>query len=171
MSNRAVSFIGAKGGSGASTLCVEVSRQLAKCGSVALIDADLSGRRSIAVLLDAVRTFDGLRLEDAPPIALVEGIEVAELVQTLVSSFSLRAEIVQHIAEQVLQKDIVIVDAPQPYAGALRPLMSITAKYLIVMEPTMLGTTGARALIADHLRAVSQHRTAVVLQRRDQRKP
>ncbi|MFN2528899.1 MAG: ATPase, T2SS/T4P/T4SS family, partial [Candidatus Baltobacteraceae bacterium] len=168
---RIVSFVGAKGGSGTSTLCVELSRRLAKMGSVALIDADLFGRRSIAVLLDAVRAFDGLRLEDAAPIALIEGIEVAELVEALASSFSLRAETVQTISEQVLQKDIVLVDSPQPYAGALQPLMSITAKYLIVMEPTMLGTTGARALIADHLRAVSKERTAIVLQRRDGRRP
>ncbi len=170
MAMRVLSFVGAKGGSGTSTLCVQVARELSKSRSVALIDADLSGRRSIAVLLDAVRTFDGLRLEDAPPIALIEGFKVAELVEALASSFSLRAQTVQTIFETLARTDTLIVDAPQPFAGALQPLVAQSAKFIVVMEPTLLGTTGARAVIADHLRTMTKDNTVIILQHRDQRK-
>ncbi|HVA27483.1 MAG TPA: ATPase, T2SS/T4P/T4SS family [Candidatus Baltobacteraceae bacterium] len=165
-----LSFVGAKGGSGTSTLCVQIARELSRTRSVALVDADLSGRRSIAVLLDAVRTFDGLRLEDAPPIALIGGFKVAELVEALASSFSLRAQTVQSIFENLAHTDTLIVDAPQPFAGALQPLVAQSAKFIVVMEPTLLGTTGARAVIADHLRTMTKENTVIILQHRDQRK-
>ncbi|MGA3037954.1 MAG: ATPase, T2SS/T4P/T4SS family [Vulcanimicrobiaceae bacterium] len=135
--------------------------------TVAVFDGDLSGRRGIAVLLDAVRTFDGLRAEGLPPIANIDNLKVVELAESLTSSFALRADSVERLLMQLSDVDTIIVDAPQPYAGALLPLMSRTARFLIVMEPTLLGATGARVLSADHLRPVPRNRLSVVVQARD----
>ena len=164
---RILTFIGAKGGSGTSTLALEAAREIQKLAPAALIDGDLSGRRSIAVLLDAVRTFDGLRLEGALPLALVGGLSVVELVDKLALSFSLRAEQVEQILAELSGVETIVVDVSQAFAGALQPLMSRTTKFLVVVEPNMLGITGARALIADHLRSVPPHRIGVVINVRD----
>jgi pilus assembly protein CpaF len=166
---RIVTFIGAKGGSGTSTLALEAAREIQKLTPAALIDGDLSGRRSIAVLLDAVRTFDGLRLEGALPIALVGGLRVVELVDKLALSFSLRAEQVEQILAELGGAETIVVDVSQAFAGALQPLMSRTTKFLVVVEPNMLGITGARALVAEHLRSVPPHRIGVVINVRDAR--
>jgi pilus assembly protein CpaF len=166
---RILTFIGAKGGSGTTTLALETAREIQKFAPAAVIDANLSGRRSIAVLLDAVRTFDGLRMEGALPIALVGGLRVVELVDKLALSFSLRAEQVEQILAELSGAETIVVDTSQAFAGALQPLMSRTAKFIVVVEPNMLGVTGARALIADHLRSVPPHRVGVVINVRDPR--
>ena len=166
---RVLTFIGAKGGCGTSTLALNVAREILKIEPVALVDGDLSGRRSIAVLLDAVRTFDGLRHEGMLPIAVVNGLKVAELVDKLALSFSLRADQVEQIVAELADVPTIVVDASQAFAGALQPLMSRTARFIVVMEPTMLGVTGARALVADHLRAVPDSRIAIAINVRDPR--
>ena len=163
---RILTFVGAKGGAGTTTLCLEVARQLRRNGTVALIDGDLSGRRSVAVMLDAVRTFDAMRSEGLAPITTLEGMKVLELAGNLSSSFSLHADSVQQMLEQLDGVDTIVVDAPQPFAGALRPLVIHTAKFVIVMEPTLLGATGARVLVTDYLGAVAKERLAVVVQSR-----
>ncbi len=166
---RVLTFIGAKGGCGTSTLALNVAREILKIEPVALVDGDLSGRRSIAVLLDAVRTFDGLRHEGMLPIAMVNGLKVAELVDKLALSFSLRADQVEQIVAELANVPTIVVDASQAFAGALQPLMSRTARFIVVTEPTMLGVTGARALVADHLRAVPDARIAIAINVRDPR--
>ena len=166
---RVLTFIGAKGGCGTSTLALNVALEILKIEPVALVDGDLSGRRSIAVLLDAVRTFDGLRHEGMLPIAVVNGLKVAELVDKLALSFSLRADQVEQIVAEFANVPTIVVDASQAFAGALQPLMSRTARFIIVTEPTMLGVTGARALVADHLRAVPGSRIAIAINVRDPR--
>src|SRR6202011_638807 len=68
MSNRVVSFVGAKGGSGTTSIALEVTRALGRTQRVAVVDADLSGRRNLAVMLDAVRLFDERRGQDGIPV-------------------------------------------------------------------------------------------------------
>jgi len=166
---RVLTFIGAKGGCGTSTLALAVAREIQKLEPAALVDGDLSGRRSIAVLLDAVRIFDGLRHEGLLPIAVVNGLKVVELVDKLALSFGLRAEQVEQIVAELAGTKTIVVDASQAFAGALQPLMSRTARFIIVVEPTMLGVTGARALVEDHLRAVPNERIAIAINVRDTR--
>src|SRR5579872_4044785 len=166
---RVFSFVGAKGGCGTSTLCIEVARQMRRHGSVALIDGGLVGRRSIAVMLNGVPTFDNLRARSLTPIASFEDLHVVELAESLTSSFALRAATVESITGRLNDIDAILVDAPEPYAGALSPLTSRTLRFLIVMEPTRLGAAGARALATDHLRSVSRTRIVAVMQSRDLR--
>jgi Flp pilus assembly CpaE family ATPase len=163
---RVFSFVGAKGGCGASTLCIEVAREMRRHGRVGLIDGGLVGRRSIAVMLNAVPTFDSLRARSLSPIIPCDGLRVVELAESLTSSFSLRAETVERITGTLDDVDAIVVDAPEPYAGALYPLISRTLRFLIVTEPTHLGAAGARAIELDHLRSVPRARIVVVVQSR-----
>jgi pilus assembly protein CpaF len=171
MSNRVVSFIGAKGGSGTTTVALEVTRALRRSQQVAIVDADLTGRRNLAVMLDAIRRFDGHRTQDAIPFIEVEGFRAAELVDGLISSFSLRAKVVEQLSDALASCETLIVDVPQPFAGALQPLVARTARFLIVMEPTVLGVTSARSFITDALANVKSELIAAVVNHREARAP
>ncbi|HEY1881544.1 MAG TPA: ATPase, T2SS/T4P/T4SS family, partial [Candidatus Cybelea sp.] len=45
--------------------------------------------------------------------------------------------------------DAIIVDAPQPFAAAVRPFMLRARRVFVVLEPTLLGVAAAQALLAD----------------------
>jgi pilus assembly protein CpaF len=169
MSNRVISFIGAKGGSGTTTVALEVVRTLRRSQQVAMVDADLTGRRNLAVMLDAVRALDENRNPDGVSVAEVEGFRAAELVHDLVSSFSLRAKAVEELNAALGGCETIVVDVPQPFAGALQPLVSRTSRFLIVAEPTLLGVTSARSFITDALPNVDHTRIAAVVNHREAR--
>ncbi len=76
-------FIGSKGGSGTTTLCTELAQAMKATGNVALVDADLTGRRSIAVVLEAVRSLDAARTDAEISSVRADGITVVELDRSL----------------------------------------------------------------------------------------
>lgn len=147
--SRTVLFLGAKGGTGTTTLCIELARALVKNGSIAVVDADLSGRRSVALLTDTVRALDAAR--EAGPIARTRtnGITVIELADRYDAAFSLDPGAVESVAAGLHDYDFVLVDAPQPFAAAVRPFVRRAARVAVVLEPTLLGVAGARALCAE----------------------
>jgi cellulose biosynthesis protein BcsQ len=49
-------FIGSKGGVGTTTLCRELARAMREKSNVAIVDADLTGRRSVALLCEALHS-------------------------------------------------------------------------------------------------------------------
>jgi pilus assembly protein CpaF len=167
VSNRVVAFVGAKGGSGTSSIALEVARALRRNHSVAIVDADLTGRRNLAVMLDAVRPFDEKRSQDGLPIIECEGFVAAELVNGLISSFSLRAKAVEELSDALGACETIVVDVPQPFAGAVQPLVSRTSRFLIVMEPTVLGVASARSFITDAFANVERGRIAAVVNHRE----
>jgi pilus assembly protein CpaF len=167
MSNRVISFVGAKGGSGTSSVALEVTRALRRNQPVAIVDADLTGRRNLAVMLDAVRLFDEKRGQDGVPVIECEGFQAAELVNGLISSFSLRAKSVEQLDEALAACETIVVDVPQPFAGAVQPLVSRTSRFLIVMEPTVLGVASARSFMTDAFANVERSRIAAVLNHRE----
>jgi pilus assembly protein CpaF len=167
MSNRVISFVGAKGGSGTSSVALEVTRVLRRSQQVAIVDADLTGRRNLAVMLDAVRLFDEKRGQDGLPIVECEGFQAAELINGLIASFSLRAKSVEQLNDTLAACETIVVDVPQPFAGAVQPLVSRTSRFLIVMEPTVLGVASARSFITDAFANVERNRIAAVLNHRE----
>jgi pilus assembly protein CpaF len=169
VSSRVVSFVGAKGGSGTTTIALEVARVLRRSQQVAIVDADLTGRRNLAVMLDEVRLFDENRTPDGVSIAECEGFRAAELIHGLVSSFSLRAKSVEELNDALAPCETIIVDVPQPFAGAVQPLVSRSSRFLIVTEPTLLGVTSARSFITDALPSVDRTRIAAVVNHREAR--
>jgi len=145
MSANVAVVIGAKGGAGATTLCVDAISRLSKNADVALVDGDLVARRAIAVLLDKVRALDGART--TPNIASIEDgrLTIVELTATFDGGFTIKPPDVLALAEDlVARKSVVVVDAPQPFAAAVRPFVSLGRRFILVVEPSVLGLTSAR---------------------------
>ena len=162
--------IGAKGGVGATTLCVELTRILRETKACGLVDADFSGRRCVAVLTDSVRNFDsgriGGNLASATILTDVAGIEFTASID---GAFTLMPDHVAGILNDVRDTtEFVIVDSPQPYAAAVRPFVVHAAHFIVVVEPTLLGVTSARAVQTELARfGIPASRVYLVLNQRD----
>ncbi|HTD37828.1 MAG TPA: ATPase, T2SS/T4P/T4SS family [Candidatus Limnocylindrales bacterium] len=151
MSAPIVALINAKGGSGATTLAIETARAIRRAGNqVALVDADLSGRRNLSVLLDAVRQFDANRSLGVYSVIQIGGMTGVELTDSLDGSFMLRVEELDALLDKLVQQhDTVVVDMPTPFSAAVRPFITRATRYVVVLEPNLLGTAAARNLIGD----------------------
>jgi pilus assembly protein CpaF len=142
-------LIGAKGGAGTSTLCAELARTMRDDRSVALVDADLTGRRSLALLFEAIRQLDEARVNSSISRTAADGVTLLELTDRFDAIFTLGVETVETCASEMLRYDLVIVDAPQPFAAAVRPFVSRATRFIVVLEPTLLGLAGAQAMLAN----------------------
>jgi Flp pilus assembly CpaF family ATPase/MinD superfamily P-loop ATPase len=172
VSAKVFAFVGSKGGCGATTISLAVTERLRKSGTVTLVDADFSGRRSIAVLLDEIRELDGARNKAAiGSVRIDDTLRVAELAPTIDASFTLRPDDVDELTKDVTaESEFVVVDAPQPFAAAIRPLIKMAARIFIIVEPSMLGVTGTRAMQVELLRfGVPAELISLVLNWRDAR--
>ena len=162
---------GVKGGCGTTTLAVELAQAMQRHGGrVALVDGDLQGRRSVAVLLDVVRKLDDARVESDVPTASARGITVVELARNLDGGFALRSEHVEQAMRALGDQAAIIVDAPQPFAAAARPIVARASRFLAVIEPSTLGATSARALFKEFLQlGVAMTGVLPLLNQRDPR--
>ena len=151
MSAPIVVVINAKGGSGATTLSVETARQIRRNGShVAIVDGDLSGRRTLSVLLDSVRQLDANRSIGVYSVIQTGGMTAVELTDTIDNAYALRVDEVDALVDKLVrQHDLVIVDTPTPFSSAVRPFVTRATRFVIVLEPNLLGTAAARTLIGD----------------------
>ncbi len=168
MNARFFIFTGAKGGSGTSTICAELAKALAAQRSVELIDADLDGRRSAALLFGCLRALDAAR--DATQqiaVARVEGITVAELASTYEAGFMLVPRVVHDLAASIDPATIVLVDAPQPFSAKIRDLVVRGSRFIVVLEPTVLGVTSAKSLISNYVAfGIPKERLGLVINNR-----
>jgi pilus assembly protein CpaF len=159
-------FIGAKGGTGTSTLCVELAKAMRDDTNVVLVDADLSGRRSDAILLDGVRYLDTDRAQHGKHIAQarIQGITVCEMVDSYESAFTTDVPVVEGFAASLTSPGVVLVDIPLPFSATVRPFIVRATRFVVVTEPTLLGVTAARTM-ANQLRrfGVPPARIAIVL--------
>ncbi len=66
--------------------------------------------------------------------------------------------------------DAILVDAPQPFAATVRPFVVRARRFVVVLEPTLLGVAGAKSLLAaltrfgipaDRIDLVTNSRSAV----------
>jgi pilus assembly protein CpaF len=144
-----VLFVGSKGGAGTTTLCTALARAMSETDNVALVDADLTGRRSIAVTMEIVRDLDAGRVGAPVPSVRAEGITVVELVDRYDSAFTLSEEVVERFAIGMTGFRAILVDAPQPLAALVRPFVMRARRFFVVLEPTLLGVAGAQSLLAD----------------------
>jgi pilus assembly protein CpaF len=142
-------FIGAKGGAGTTTICRELARAMREKHSVALIDADLTGSRGMAVLCEAVRLLDGARIGDAIATVRTDDITLFELADRYDAAYTLEEDKVEGLIADLGGFDEIIVDAPQPFAAATRPFMARARRFFVVLEPTLLGVAGAQSMLAD----------------------
>jgi pilus assembly protein CpaF len=159
-------FIGAKGGAGTSTLCVELAKAMHDETNVILVDADFSGRRSAAILLDGVRYLDAARSEHAKHIAQarVNGVTLVELADSYETSFTTNVQDVEACASSLNAPGAVLIDVPLPFSATVRPFIVRTTRFIVVSEPTLLGVTAARTLVNELRRfGIPAQRIAIVL--------
>jgi len=142
-------FVSAKGGSGTTTICAELAKAIRDV-NVTVIDGDLSGRRSVGVLFDAIRDLDAAReTSGSLGVARSAGVTLAELAPTYDSAFTISFDAVEQFASSLMGDGIVFADVPIPFAAPVRPFVVRATRFVIVAEPTLLGLTAARTMIAE----------------------
>jgi pilus assembly protein CpaF len=149
MNGTVFAFVGAKGGSGVTTICADLAKALRSDRRVAVVDGDLSGRRNLAILFDAVRTFDASRETGSIGLTQVSGLTLAELAPAYDSAFTISFDDVEQLAASLCELDYVLVDVPIPFAAPVRPFMVRSTRFVVVAEPTLLGIASARTMIAE----------------------
>ncbi len=140
--------IGAKGGVGTTTLTVDLAKRFSEKGSTLLVDGDLSGRRSIASLYNRFAALDERRAVDGVGVAAItQNLTLLELAASIHEGFTIKPErIDEFFVTAAGQSDTMIVDAPQPFAAAVRPFAVRSAGFILIVQPTLLGVTGARSM-------------------------
>ncbi len=143
-------LIGAKGGSGATTICAELAKTIRADRSVALVDGDLSGRRSAAILFDALRELDISRETSSLALTRADGVALAELAPTYDSAFTINFDDVEQLASSLVSTtECVLADVPIPFAAPVRPFVVRATRFIVISEPTLLGLTSARTMIGE----------------------
>jgi pilus assembly protein CpaF len=138
-------IIPTKGGVGSTTICVDTMKVIAKSHNVGLVDGDYAARRSVAVLTDMVRAIDANRTSTHISSASVHRMTVVEMASSLDGAYTLAPADVEHIATSLEETcDAILIDAPQPYANTIRPFIRRAGRFILVVEPTVLGLTTAR---------------------------
>lgn len=165
---RPIFVVGAKGGVGATTVASEIATRICTRRPCAIVDADLNGHRSHAILTDAADALDANRAHGEPGVAKIGTQTILEFTRTFEDSYHLTSDMVEVALERLPADITCVVDAPQPLAAAVRPLTSKAVRFVVVTEPTLLGVNGARLTIANLLRArVPRDRIVVVTNTRN----
>src|SRR5579862_3492765 len=150
-----ITVVGGKGGVGSTTIAFELAKALSKRGRIALVDGDFSGRRTVALLLNCVKELDEARDEsnNLSFATLRDGMTAVELAHNIHAGFTLKPDKVETLVQNFTQTNTgAIVDAPQPFAAAIRPFIVRCVRFILVVEPTLLGLAGAKAMIAELLK-------------------
>ncbi len=149
MSQRVFVVVGAKGGVGATMIALKLIEQLPAAADRVIVDADLSGRRSLAVWYDLSVDLDVGRVIGAAAVAKAKtGPLVMELARTYEDGFIQTAESVVRSIERLPKNALIVVDAPQPFAATVRPFIAQAAKIIVVTEPTLMGVGAARSMLS-----------------------
>jgi pilus assembly protein CpaF len=147
VSPRVVVVVGAKGGVGASSIAMQLAEHLPAAGARYVVDADLAGRRALAVWYDVAKQLDAARVPGAPAVAAKNKLSVVELARSYEDGFVVSAESVERFAAALPPSALVVVDAPQPFAATVRPFVRAAAKIVVLSEPTLLGVGAAQAML------------------------
>jgi len=163
-------MIGAKGGAGSTTLSLELAQIGRRRPGVTIVDADLAGRRSIAVVLDSLRALDEARVDGClSTIRTSSGIDIVELTPSIHAGFTLKLAVVENLVNDLNAKaSLLFVDAPQPFAAVVRPFITRATKFIMVVEPSVLGVTSAHSTLVELVRfGIPVSRIMVISNSRD----
>jgi MinD-like ATPase involved in chromosome partitioning or flagellar assembly len=165
MSQRVFCVVGAKGGVGATTLATKLVQRLPAHGERMIVDADLAGKRNLAVWYNLTEDLDVSRTVGAAAVAKVkDGFLVMELARTYEDGLIQTSSSLLGTLASLSEHALVVVDAPQPFAATVRPFVARAAKIIVVSEPSRLGIGAARALLEAMARAgIASSRIAFLL--------
>ncbi|HZT13063.1 MAG TPA: ATPase, T2SS/T4P/T4SS family [Candidatus Baltobacteraceae bacterium] len=149
MSAPLFAFVNAKGGSGSTTVCAELAKLLRNDQKVVVVDGDLSGKRNLAIVFDAVRTLDTSRAGKGIGMAENGNLTLAELAPTYDTAFTIDFDDVEQLAASFNSAGCVLADVPIPFAAPVRPFVVRATRFVVVAEPTLLGVASARTMIAE----------------------
>ena len=144
MAGSVLCIVGGKGGVGCTSVAIELGQALARRGKIAIVDGDFSGRRSIAILLNGIKELDQARDPDGNLsfATLRSGVTAVEMAPNIHAGFTLKPEKVESLVQQLAAENIdAVVDAPQPFAAAIRPFVVRCSRFFLLVEPTLLGMT------------------------------
>jgi Flp pilus assembly CpaE family ATPase len=149
LSQRVFVVVGAKGGVGATTIATELVRRFPAQSERVIVDADLTGKRSLAVWYDLSDDLDLARVIGSATIATSKvGALVMELARTYEDGLIQTKASVSRAFGGLSEHALVVVDAPQPFAAVIRPFVVQATKIIVVTEPTPMGVAAARAVLA-----------------------
>ncbi|MDB5095102.1 MAG: type secretion system protein [Candidatus Eremiobacteraeota bacterium] len=148
MSLRVFVVVGAKGGVGASSIAMQLVEQLPSSGPRYIVDADLAGRRSLAISYDVAKELDLGRVPGSPATVAKGRLNIVELARSYEDGFIISPEAVEEYAAELPENGLVVVDAPQPFAATVRPFIMNAAKVVVISEPTLLGVGSAHAMLS-----------------------
>ena len=142
-----ISICGAQGGSGATSIAINLALQLAETtkAKVALLDLNLQGGESSVML--GVRPGPGLRIALENPMRadtlFIEraAIEVNERVRLVSADEDLDAKLditeegIRHVLSLLRQRfTYVVVDVPMPLTPAIHPVIAVSRHVLVLLE-------------------------------------
>ncbi len=162
--------VGAKGGVGATTIATQLATHFAKTRPTLLVDGDLSGRRAGAVIFNAIAKIDARRAQDDFGLAEVgPNLTLFEMAFSIHDGFTIKPDKIEQFLRSISETaKTIVVDAPQPFAAAVRPFAVRAAQFLLVIEPSMLGVTGGRVMQLELLKfGVPDSRLSAVVAVRD----
>ncbi len=148
MSLRVFVVVGAKGGVGASTIAMHLADTLPARGPRFIVDADLAGRRSLAIWYDVAKELDLARVPGSPATTKKGPLTIVELARSYEDGFMITPESVEDFAARLPDDALVVVDAPQPFAATVRPFVINAAKVVVISEPTLLGVGSSHAMLS-----------------------
>jgi Flp pilus assembly CpaE family ATPase len=154
VSQRVFIVTGAKGGAGATTLAIKLIQRFPAAADRMIVDADLAGKRSLAVWYDLSDDLDLARVVGTATVAQArDGPLVMELARTYEDGLVQTSASVARALSVLSENAVVVVDAPQPFAACVRPFLTRASKIVVVSEASMLGVGVARATLSAMERA------------------
>ena len=178
-----VSICGAQGGSGATSIAINLALQLAETtkAKVALLDLNLQGGETAVML--GVRPGPGLRIALENPMRadtlFLEraAIEVNERVRLISADEDLDAKLditeegVRHVLGLLRQRfNYVVVDVPMPLAPAIHPVIALSRHVVVLLEAEVTGLRNANALRAVVTNIAGKNRVFIAAQSRRPRR-
>jgi pilus assembly protein CpaF len=147
VSARIVVIVGAKGGVGATSIAVELIASVPPERPRIIVDADLTGRRTIGFWYDATGDLDMVRAPGLPAVAQKGGLTVMEFTHIYEDGFELQAATLEADVARFPHSAYVVVDAPQPFAAVVRPFIALASVIVVVTEPSLLGSAAAHSML------------------------
>jgi pilus assembly protein CpaE len=173
-----ISICGAQGGSGATSIAINLALQLAEAtkAKVALLDLHLQGGEAAVML--GVRPGPGLRIALETPTradtlflerAAIEVNERVRLIaadEDLDAKLDITAEGTGHVLGLLRQRfSYIVVDVPMPLSPALHPVIALSRHVLVLLEAEVTGLRNANALRAVVTNIAGKNRVFTLLNR------